>query len=254
MASSCPIQMKTTRSPPPGTVIRAMPLFVKPEHVQEVVTRCPNHATARDHNENHPSPTHLVRCDHQYAQYQDNPYTGRQSVVIPYESAQAGSEWVVNLYQFMCLGSCVGGPNRRPLQVVFTLEKDNVVLGRFSVEVRICACPGRDRKAEERPQGAVKKSVSKHSSSTAEIATIARQKRKLEGSEEDAFTLTIRGRDNYEMLCRIRDSLELASLMSQSQVDSYRQQAVSIQCHQLVQNGQPNKVFIPSRTGLQITQ
>jgi len=50
----------------------------------------------------------------------------------------------------MCLGSCVGGPNRRPLQIVLTLEKDGTVLGRRAVEVRICACPGRDRKADER--------------------------------------------------------------------------------------------------------
>ena len=52
--------------------------------------------------------------------------------------------------QFMCLGSCVGGPNRRPIHIVFTLEHGNVVLGRRAVEVRICACPGRDRKQDEK--------------------------------------------------------------------------------------------------------
>ena len=88
--------------------------------------------------------------------YEDDRNTGRQSVVLPHESPQAGSEWVTNLFQFMCLGSCVGGPNRRPLQIVFTLEKDGQVLGRRAVEVRICACPGRDRKADEKSELSMK--------------------------------------------------------------------------------------------------
>lgn len=61
----------------------------------------------------------------------------------------------------MCLGSCVGGPNRRPIQIVFTLECDNQVLGRRAVEVRICACPGRDRKADERAAQPVSKQLVK---------------------------------------------------------------------------------------------
>lgn len=150
MATTCPVRFKTRNLAPVGSVIRAMPIFMKPEHVQEVVKRCPNHAVSKEHNENHPAPSHLVRCEHKLARYIEDSYTSRQSVLLPHETPQAGSEWVTNLFQFMCLGSCVGGPNRRPLQIVFTLEKDGQVLGRRAVEVRICACPGRDRKADER--------------------------------------------------------------------------------------------------------
>jgi len=64
----------------------------------------------------------------------------------------AGTEWVTNLFQFMCFSSCVGGLTRRPIQVIFTLEQCGTVLGRQAVEIRICACPGRDRKNEERTQ------------------------------------------------------------------------------------------------------
>ena len=41
----CPIQFKTTKPPPPNSYIRAMPIFKKPEHIQQVVKRCPNHAS-----------------------------------------------------------------------------------------------------------------------------------------------------------------------------------------------------------------
>ncbi len=51
MATTCPVRFKTVSSPPPGTIIRAMPIYMKPEHVQEVVKRCPNHATTKELNE-----------------------------------------------------------------------------------------------------------------------------------------------------------------------------------------------------------
>ena len=38
----------------------------------------------------------------------------------------------------------------------------------------------------------------------------------------------VRGRENYEMLCKIRDSLELASLIPKQQVDIYKRQQTEI--------------------------
>lgn len=31
-------------NPPPGTVLRVLPVYIRPEHVRDVVRRCPNHA------------------------------------------------------------------------------------------------------------------------------------------------------------------------------------------------------------------
>ncbi|KAL3861080.1 hypothetical protein ACJMK2_007165 [Sinanodonta woodiana] len=233
MATTCPVRFKTNpaRPPPPACIIRAMPIFMKPEHVQETVKRCPNHATSKEHNENHPAPTHLVRCEHKLGKYVEDGYTGRQSVLIPHENPQAGSEWVTNLFQFMCLGSCVGGPNRRPIQIVFTLEKDNQVLGRRAVEVRICACPGRDRKADEKTAMPVSKQSPKKSPlprlTLGTEMTVVGKKRKI--GDDEMFSLAVRGRENYEILCKLRDSLEIAAMLPQNQLEIYKQKQVEVQ-------------------------
>ncbi|KAI0238143.1 Tumor protein p73 [Lamellibrachia satsuma] len=228
MATTCPVRFKTGKQPPPGTILRAMPIYMKPEHVQEVVKRCPNHATNKEHNENHPAPNHLVRCEHKLAQYVEDPYTLRQSVIIPQEQPQAGAEWVTNLYQFMCFSSCVGGLNRRPIQVIFTLEHENIVLGRQAIEVRICACPGRDRRGEERPIMSSKQSPNKKmhklNVGTDIMSVSPSAKRRKIGDDDDVFTLRVKGRQNFEILARIRDSLELASMIPQSQVEMYKRQ------------------------------
>ena len=57
---------------------------------------------------------------------------------------------MTEMFAFMCFSSCASGPSRRPVEVIFTLEKDGETLGRRVVEIRVCACPGRDRKSDER--------------------------------------------------------------------------------------------------------
>ncbi|GAB1606211.1 tumor protein 63-like isoform X1 [Argonauta hians] len=232
MATTCPVRFKTLQTPPTGCHIRAMPIYMKPEHVQEVVKRCPNHATAKEHNENHPAPLHIVRCEHKLAKYEEDRDNGRQSVLIPHETPQAGSEWVINLYQFMCLGSCVGGPNRRPIQLVFTLEKDNQVLGRRAVEVRICACPGRDRKADEKagctpakPPSPQKNGFTQRSLLvTNDFTKVAPKKRKI---DDEVFTVKVRGRENFELLCKLRDMMEITARVTEQEKLHYKQERQS---------------------------
>ena len=61
-----------------------------------------------------------------------------------------GTEYVTEMFAFMCFSSCASGPSRRQVEVIFTLEKDGETLARRVVEIRVCACPERDRKSDER--------------------------------------------------------------------------------------------------------
>lgn len=40
----------------------------------------------------------------------------------------AGQMYSTYIYKFACFGSCAGGPNRRPLMLIFTLESGYVRL------------------------------------------------------------------------------------------------------------------------------
>nr|XP_034358568.1 tumor protein p73 isoform X5 [Arvicanthis niloticus] len=267
IAKTCPIQIKVSTPPPPGTAIRAMPVYKKAEHVTDIVKRCPNHELGRDFNEGQSAPaSHLIRVEgNNLSQYVDDPVTGRQSVVVPYEPPQVGTEFTTILYNFMCNSSCVGGMNRRPILVIITLEtRDGQVLGRRSFEGRICACPGRDRKADEdhyREQQALNESTTKNGAASKRafkqsppaIPALGTNVKKRRHGDEDTFYIHVRGRENFEILMKVKESLELMELVPQPLVDSYRQQ----QQQQLLQRpfltglGCPNCIECFTSQGLQ---
>uniref|UniRef100_A0A8C2SA77 Cellular tumor antigen p53 n=1 Tax=Capra hircus TaxID=9925 RepID=A0A8C2SA77_CAPHI len=238
IAKTCPIQIKVSAPPPPGTAIRAMPVYKKAEHVTEVVKRCPNHELGRDFNEGQSAPaSHLIRVEgNNLSQYVDDPVTGRQSVMVPYEPPQVGTEFTTILYNFMCNSSCVGGMNRRPILIIITLEtRDGQVLGRRSFEGRICACPGRDRKADEdhyREQQALNESAAKSGAASKRafkqspptVPALGTNVKKRRHGDDDVYYMHVRGRENFEILMKVKESLELMELVPQQLVDSYRQQ------------------------------
>ncbi|XP_077146405.1 tumor protein 63 isoform X6 [Ranitomeya variabilis] len=246
IAKTCPIQIKVMTPPPQGAVIRAMPVYKKAEHVTEVVKRCPNHELSREFNEGQIAPaSHLIRVEgNSHAQYVEDPITGRQSVLVPYEPPQVGTEFTTILYNFMCNSSCVGGMNRRPILIIVTLEtRDGQVLGRRCFEARICACPGRDRKADE---DSIRKQQVSDSSKNGEafrqtthgIQMTSVKKRRL--PDDEVLYIPVKGREIYETLLKIKESLELMQYIPQHTIDTYRQQQQHLLQKQSSLQGQPS--------------
>jgi len=282
--AACPIRFQCAyKLPPSGTILRALPIYMQPEHMCEAVVRCPVHAASPADLETPQQPqssrptNHLIRADHPHAEYVDSdPQYGRQSVSVPFEAPAVGTQWSTVLYRYMCNSSCAGGMNRRPIQTVFTLETPSgEVIGRQVVEVRICACPGRDSKVEERnvlnkgadSKGAAPKvengfildgplptsSSSSPHGGDSHAANSRKRKRAphndvatsnahhhddedgpngSQGGDDRVFTLLVRGRETYDLLKRIRDSMELAKMASNDQLD--RLQAMDAEMEQQI--------------------
>ncbi|XP_019746644.1 cellular tumor antigen p53-like isoform X2 [Hippocampus comes] len=215
LAKTTPVEILVSKEPPAGAILKAMAVYKKTEHAADVVRRCPHHQNqdAAEHR------SHLIRMEgSQRVQYFEDVFTKRQSVTVPYETPQLGSEMTTILLSFMCNSSCMGGMNRRPILAILTLETpEGVILGRRCFEVRICACPGRDRKSEEENHTQIingTKQTKKRKSTPA--TTSAPVKRSVptsttsstEGDDEEIFYLPIRGRDRYELFKRFYEGLE----------------------------------------------
>ncbi|XP_034425104.1 cellular tumor antigen p53 [Hippoglossus hippoglossus] len=217
LAKTSPVEVLLSKEPPQGAVLRATAVYKKTEHVADVVRRCPHHQNedAVEHR------SHLIRLEgSQRAQYFEDPNTKRQSVTVPYEPPQLGSETTAILLSFMCNSSCMGGMNRRQILTILTLETpEGLVLGRRCFEVRVCACPGRDRKTDEEsstktPNGPkqTKKRKQAQSNPAPQTTTVRKSKSSSSAEEEDkeVFLLHVKGRERFEMLKKINDAFELA--------------------------------------------
>jgi hypothetical protein len=165
--------------------------------------------------------------------------TGRLSVVVPFEPNEHGE--AVHMFAFMCFSSCVGSLNRKPCHIIFSLELGGQVIGRQTIDIRVCACPGRDKRSElspnprkhqestaaegdetpPLPQGTdVLREDSRHELSDCDrsvILSYSAKRVKLEDDDDDSkiYYVPVKGRKNYNMLLKMAESLALIEHVSQ---------------------------------------
>nr|XP_022919305.1 cellular tumor antigen p53 [Onthophagus taurus]XP_022919306.1 cellular tumor antigen p53 [Onthophagus taurus] len=136
--------------------VRAKPRFSNSEDANKAVKRCLQHSHEGDHSnqdKNAPIRHHILRCKNTQALYEGG-FDQHFSVCLPLTKPEVGTDSVAHTYQFVCQSSCASGMNRRPIEVIFTLEDEcGEVHGRKSINVRICSCPKRDKEKEEAEVG-----------------------------------------------------------------------------------------------------
>lgn len=145
-----------------GFYIVALPVYSTDEHINVPVNRCTFHSVEDDpqgqaHQQediclcgsNNNFVGHVVRCGSD-AEYFFNCSTKRHGVRVRVTPPEVGSECIRVPYFFSCKTSCPKGMQRRPIQVIFTLEDETgVIHGRQKIGVKICSCPKRDKKRQE---------------------------------------------------------------------------------------------------------
>ncbi|CAL4073775.1 unnamed protein product [Meganyctiphanes norvegica] len=127
--------------------ITITPIYERSKDIMEPVSRCFNcknipmcEASLVDH---------VVQVDGEAGRYEI--IGERHQVSVPLQSPQMGELTSTILVKVMCLTSCVGGPNRRPFILRFTLKnKDGEELGRQILDMKCCKCPSRDMTNEEK--------------------------------------------------------------------------------------------------------
>nr|XP_037284574.1 LOW QUALITY PROTEIN: cellular tumor antigen p53-like [Rhipicephalus microplus] len=142
--AACPIKFVTDRAPPEGSFVCAVAVFRESESRRENVLRCPAHRTPEDALDAGARVDQWFHCDHPQAQNCcDMPNGGRYCVRLP-----LGTEPFS--LTFGCRNSCPGGLRRRATEMVFLLQSpEGLDLARSVVQVKVCACPGRDRRHDE---------------------------------------------------------------------------------------------------------
>nr|XP_026488999.1 cellular tumor antigen p53 [Vanessa tameamea]XP_026489000.1 cellular tumor antigen p53 [Vanessa tameamea] len=177
--------------------VRATTVFSEPAQAQKRVERCIQHSHDSYNQPLRPEP-HVVKNVLRSARAAGGAgvhYCGSApradswySVLVAFAAPAA------HAFQFVCKNSCSTGINRRPIDVIFTLEDvSGAVLGRHVVGARVCSCPRRDMLADEKQAGGKRRAPAAPPAPAAPLAPLAplappakRRLRERERADEDA--------------------------------------------------------------------
>ncbi|KAK9891721.1 hypothetical protein WA026_016517 [Henosepilachna vigintioctopunctata] len=154
MGAHFPVDFRVSSRPSETLFIRVLPAFSSLQYSQDLVYRCVQHEQP-GLNKDVPDHVrqHIIRCkSNPNAQYLgDKKANQRLSIVFPFSYPQTGTDAVREMFFFVCKNSCPTGMNRKPIEIIFTLETyEGQILGRRILNVRICSCPKRDKEKEEK--------------------------------------------------------------------------------------------------------
>ncbi|GFY74109.1 cellular tumor antigen p53 [Trichonephila inaurata madagascariensis] len=227
--ASCPVNFSTKSPMEHDCTVRAMAVYSAPEHIAQPVTRCFNHSRSES-DKGVREAEHLIRSESSFALYQIDSKS-RHSVIVPFDNPQAGEEFSTYIFKFSCFSSCAGGPNRRLLTLIFTLEQGNILLGRQSLELKICANPRRDREMAEKglqPEPSTSNLIpTKKFKPPEEIPTVnpgpsikrakiesKKKKLRIEAEDEECYLFLRKMKDLYKLYRGVNDLNNIPSNLS----------------------------------------
>lgn len=128
--------------------IRAMIVYSSQNDLPEPVVKCPNHRAKGSQT----NPDHILNCGNRAGVlYVGDPtgkiFSERLAVIINMGSVASNEPL---RFEFSCQNSCSGGMNRKLTTLIFTLEDEHQnILGRKSMQFKVCSCPRRDKEKDE---------------------------------------------------------------------------------------------------------
>eukprot|EP00053_Salpingoeca_punica_P012892 m.115928 g.115928 ORF g.115928 m.115928 type:complete len:514 (+) comp16059_c1_seq2:620-2161(+) len=208
------LQVDAEATIPADTVLRVALRFSKAEFKQEIVERCPRHC-ADDAAKHDPLLAHVLRSRNAAAQYGLDA-SRRPHILLPFS---APNGLCTELFTLECFSSCQGGIARRAVEILFTLEHNNLIIGSTSVDARSCACPSRDLRADEK----------RNVAPTAHTLSDWRKKpvtapQAMPLNDSTLYSITVRGKEKFQLVRMIVEGLEEKSAAAKQQGDGVKQE------------------------------
>ncbi|KXJ10396.1 Tumor protein p73 [Exaiptasia diaphana] len=218
----CPFTIKTKTMPPQGSYVRAV-CFLRNSAVP--IQRCSRHMAHEFQQENEVDKVSFMRCHNPSAVYEITP-EGHISIVFPVgyfineDSLLSGK---IENFEFKCANNCISNKQKTPLAFVFTIEKDYAVLGRQTLNINICASPGRDMKNWERTSVLRAQPIQALSLSNQQI-----RKRKPEDDEDAEHSTSSELTPKQSIESRVKEGLEALEVVPKQVIEYYKQLSLEV--------------------------